>query len=485
MSQLFSTAAIQGQTLMADVVVIGSGASGLTVALTAACGGNNVVLFEKMPHAGGTSNFAEGIFAVESVMQRGKNIEIKRDEAFKKIMEHNHWRANPRLVRTFVDKSASTIDWLQQLGVEFIEPAAIYPGGPQTWHLIKGRGAALIRVLLTKAKENGVKIYFETSAKKVLVDENRVIGLITQDKNGNSIWVQAKAVIIATGGFANNKDMLEKYTASGRNIIPVGNVNKMGDGIQMAWEIGAASEGTSVLQLYRPGISGEPMDSHLNAAARQPYLWINQDGDRFCDETIIFQWPYVGNVLGNQKNQIMYAIFDENTKKYMMEKGIDIGVGVIVPVTTRLVNLDSEIQRGINKNEVFAANILGELAVKINVNPKVFLATMDEYNQICDSRYDYLFAKEAKYLQPVKTPKFYAIRCYPHFLGTLGGIKINHKTEVLNKKGEVIPGIYAIGNDAGGMYGDSYDLWSTGGALGFAINSGRIAGENVLRYIGK
>lgn len=477
----------QAETLYADVVVIGSGASGLTAALTAAEGGAQVIVFEKRGVPGGTTNFAEGIFAAESKYQRAKNIAITKNEAFNYIMEYSHWRADARLVRAFVDKAPETIEWLEKQGVEFIEPAANYPGGYMTWHIVKGRGSALVKTLLARAQEKGVKVYLNTPAKKILTDEKgKIVGVMAQSRNdGQNIQVNTKAVIIATGGYANNKEMLAKYTNFGDDVVPVGNIEKTGDGIQMAWAVGAAERGVDVLQLYRPGIPGETPESHLNAPARQPYLWINSRGERFCNEGIIFSWPFAGNALANQPGRIMYVIFDENTKKYMMEKGIDVGVGVMVPVATKLTRLESELQRGLAKGYVFMADSIAELATKIAVNPAKLQETIDEYNRMCDQREDTLFGKNAKYLQPVRQPKFYAMKCLPHILGTLGGIKINHRTEVLNKKLEVIPGLYAVGNDAGGMYGDSYDVVMAGGTFGFAVNSGRIAGKNALKYIGK
>lgn len=473
------------QPLSADVVVAGGGAAGLAAAVAAAEGGAKVILLEKMPAPGGTTNFAEGVFAVESRLQREKNISYSRDEAFKYLMEYTHWRANARLARAFIDKSADTIDWLEKHGVKFKEPAANYPGGLMTWHIVDGRGKALAQALFVSAKEKGVTVMLNTAGKKLVKDgKGRITGIIAEG-GGKEIQFNTKAVVIATGGFINNKEMLDKYTTFGRDIIPVGNVNKTGEGIQMAWAAGADAFGTDVLQLYRPGIPGEGPESHLNAPARQPYLWVNQLGDRFCDETVIFSWPYAGNALANQPGRVMYVIFDENTKKYMMEKGIDVGVGVMVPVATKLTKLDGELQRGIDRGFVFVAPSIKELAGKIKVDAARLQATIDEYNKMADQRQDTLFVKNPKYLQPVRAPRFYAMKALPFALGTLGGIKINHKTEVLDKNQEVIPGLYAAGNDAGGMYGDSYDVVLSGSTLGFAVNSGRIAGENAVKYIGR
>jgi fumarate reductase flavoprotein subunit len=468
--------------LVADVVAIGGGGAGLAAAITAASGGASVIVLERMAGVGGSTTFAEGMFAAESSMQFRRNIVLTKDNVFKRHMEATNWRANPRLVRAFINKSASTIEWLQDLGVEFIEPAALYPGGPQTWHTIKGYGAAMVKVLLKKARENKVQIITKTTAKKLIIEEGRVTGLIAEGRDGNTLRVSAKAVVIADGGFANNKEMLEKYTSAGPDLLPMGNEGKMGEGIQMAWEAGAAAEGTDVLQLITPVVRTEKGLTHLAAVLTQPYLWINRMGERFCDEGI-FQFPFVGNSQANQKDQIMFHIFDETTKNYMKENGIDSGMGMYVPTTTKLEDIDADLKRGIDDGEVFVADTIAELGAEIDVNVEALTETINEYNKFCDQGHDDLFAKNPKYLQPVRTPGFYAVRGFPSFTGTLGGIKINHRTEALNKGFGVIPGLYAAGNCAGGMYGDSYDSASAGTALGFAINSGRMAGESALAYI--
>ncbi len=470
--------------LAADIVAVGGGGAGLAAALTAVFGGASVILIEKMAGVGGCTSFAEGMFAAESSMQFRKNIILEKDQVFKRHMESSNWRANPRLVRAFINKSASTIEWLQGLGVEFIEPTALYPGGPQTWHTIKGFGAGMVKVLLKKAKENKVQIITKTTARKLIMEDGRIARVIAEDRDGNTIRADAKAVIIADGGFANNKEMLEKYANAGPNLLPFGNEGKMGEGIQMAWEAGAASEGTDVLQLITPVVRTERGISHLAAALCQPYLWINKMGERFCDEGI-FQFPLVGNVQANQKDQIMFHIFDETTKKYMKESGVDYGMGMYVPTTTKLEEIDADLKRGADDGEVFMAESIEELAANMDVNVEALKATINEYNKFCEQGHDDLFAKNPRFLQPVKTPKFYAIRGFPSFTGTLGGIKINHKTEVLNEDFDVIQGLYAAGNCAGGMYGDSYDSANAGTALAFAINSGRMAGENALAYIAK
>jgi fumarate reductase flavoprotein subunit len=483
------------ETIETDIAVIGSGASGLAAALTAAEGGLKVSLLEKRPRIGGSSNFAEGLFAVESDMQREKYISYSRDHAFKNMMDYSHWWANPRLVRAFVDKSASTIAWLKRQGVEFVEVTNNMPGGYRTWHVIKGptraRGSALTRILLARAKEKGVALWLATEAKELIKKGGRIRGVIVQ-KEGKTWQINAQAVVIASGGYANNKEWVKKYTGLevGVHVFPIGNVGKMGDGIRMAWEAGAAEEGMGVLHLFRIGPMGRgvQMLGHPECATLQPDLWVNQRGERFCDEGITFNDTFEGNTHARLREGYSYTIFDEALKQYMVEHGIEKGAGYKNPPGTRLVNLDKELKVALEKGnpDVFVAGSIEDLAGKIKVEPKVLKATVDEYNRFCEQGHDELFAKDPKYLRPLQRPPFYGMRAHAIMLGTLGGIKINHRTEVLDKEEEVIPGLYAIGIDAAGLYGDCYNyIYSSGATLGFAVNSGRMAGENALSYISR
>jgi fumarate reductase flavoprotein subunit len=470
-----------------DAVVVGAGGAGLTAALTLALGGADVIVFEKMKFAGGSTNFAEGIFAVESPLQRRRNIMISKEEAFKEHMEFSHWRANPRLVRAVIDKSGETIDWLMGQGVEFVDPMSLYPGGPRTWHVVKGERhcAEIIKALVARLNERGIKISYETPVKGLIkTKEGRVTGVMAEDKEGNRIKAEAKAVIIATGGFANSKEMLSRYTKADPALELLGNMGKTGDGIRMAFEAGAAEKGIDVVQLTGPYVKGERGISTLYACLSQPFLWINKLGERFMNEGT-FKFPYVGNALAEQPDQIMYSIFDENSKIFVKQKGIDFGMGVYVPTGTRLENIDEDIKRGMDNGQVFVADSIRELAEKIHVAPEALEATVNEYNRLCDKGQDDLFGKPSKYLYPVRAAGFYAIRGYASATGTIGGVKINHKTEALDKDFRVIPGLYVAGNDAGGFYGDSYEATSSGGTMGFAINTGRIAGENALDFIGR
>jgi fumarate reductase flavoprotein subunit len=476
-----------------DVAVIGAGAAGLSAAITAAEGGAKVILFEKQRSMGGAANFFEGIFAVESDLQRRAFVDYSRDQAFKNIMDYSHWRANPRLVRAIVDESAATIAWLQEQGVEFIGAVINMPGSPRTYHVVKGYGEAAVKALASSAKEKGVDIRLATPAKRLLREGNRITGVIAETEGGEEVEAAAQSVFIGSGGYANNKEWIKKYTGYDLdvNLIPLGNVGKLGDGIRMAWEVGAAEEVKGVLEVFRSGPLAEGFDMRnpIEFAAIQPDLWVNQRGERFCDESITFNHTFVGNANARFKEGYTYSIFDESIKQRLIEKGVENYVGWENPPGSRPVGIDEMINAVVERGstDVFAADSVEELAEKTGIDPAVLKATVEEYNSFCEKGHDDLFAKDQRYLWPLKGPKFYAVKARSVFIGTLGGIRINQRTEVEDKKGNIIPGLYAGGYDAaGGIYGDSYCFKvSSGLSVGFAINSGRIAGKNILKYIGK
>ena len=475
----------------ADAVVVGSGVSGLSAAVTLAAGGAKVIVFEKERSLGGTSNFFQGTFAVESELQRQRYITYSRDQAFRNIMEYSHWRANPRLVRAIVDESSATIGWLMEHGVEFSDATNNMPDAPRTYHVVRGTGEAVVKALATNARELGVIIAPGTPVKQLLKSGEGITGVIIEE-NDEDVQVTAKAVVIASGGYANNREWVKKYAGYDLDttVIPFGNVDKVGDGIRMSFEAGAADEGLGVLELVRSGpVAPEfAMGCQLEYAAVQPGLWVDNRGERFCDETIGFYDTAAGNASVRQPDGYTFSVFDSTLVRRLAEQGGDNSLNIDFPPGSPATELERELGAAVKavSKEVFEADSVRELAEKMGTSPDVLQATVDEYNAFCNKGHDDLFAKEPKYLLPLEGPKFYAIRARTVFLGTLGGIKINHRTEVVDKKGRVIPGLYAVGYDAGGMYGDGYCVRDSSGlSSSFAMSSGRIAGRNALKYLGK
>lgn len=472
-----------------DVVVIGAGAAGLAAAAEAAHAGARVAVFEKQPSLGGTSNFFEGIFAVGSALQKEKYIAYSADQAFRNFMEYNHWRVEARLVRLLINRSAETIDWLAARGVEFLEVTINMPDAPRTYHVVKGRGQAVVQALALQAKKQGVAVRTSAPVRQILKGARGPAGVIVE-LEGKDTPVACRAVVIASGGYANNAEWIQKYAGLelGRTVMPMGNTGKMGDGIRMAWEMGAAAEGLGVLHLIRVAPFGPefPFMNAVEGAAIQPVLWVDPRGERFCDEGIAFYDTSLGNVNSRYKQGYTYCLFDDSIKRRFIEQGVFRGMGQVLPPGGKLQDLEAQLERflSLNSREFFGAPSIEALAGKMEVDPRVLRATIDRYNAFCRQRCDEEFAKDPEYLLPLHGPRFYAAKARTCFLGTLGGIKINHRTEAVDAYGTPIAGIYAAGLDAGGLHAESYSMRDTSGiASAFAIISGRVAGENAAQYV--
>lgn len=476
--------------LEADVVCIGGGACGLAAALTAGMGGATVIVFEKQGEFGGMTNWAEGMFAVESKYQKRMKLPYTVEDRFKAHMESTHWEANPRLVRAFMEKTASTIEWLEGLGCEFAGVVAHFTGGPFVWHVFKhtfgvtaSPGRELIGELVMRTQERkNIKLFLETRVKRIVRERGKITGVIAEDKKGNTINVKCKAVVCATGGYGDKREWVEKYCKAGKNIKSFMEAKQTGDAIQMAWDVGAAAEGMGVMQAFTFMLDELP-NTQLMITALQPNLWINERGERFCDESIISMFPEITNQMSRQPNARAFNIIDQNMVELLKTKGLLFTLGEYLEPGSKLNKIDAELKRGVKENKVLAANSISELAAKLGIDAKVLKATVDEYNECCDKNLDVLFAKDRRYLNSVKKPPFYALKIGVVLGITEGGIKINHRAEVIDEDYNVIPGLYAGGCAAGGMVGEAYIILTTGGSCSFAVNSGRIAGESILEYL--
>lgn len=477
--------------LEADIIVVASGPAGLAAAISAAERGASVIVFEKAATTGGTGNMGMGPLGIESRHTRAKNFKPTKDEAFEVFMNYTHWRVDARLVREYLNKSADTIHWLEEMGVEFVEPASYFSSAYPTWHIIKpatGKpgpmaSATMMKIMTERAKEMGIKILLQTPAQKIIKKDGRVVGVSVEDKSGDTVEAYGKAVIIATGGFGDNPKMVKKHTGYdlGKDMHSFRIPGLEGDGIRMAWEAGAAKTEMTMEMTYN-------MPEHmilppqLHQCFRQPHLLVNLHGERFMNEAIMPNATFTGNAIAIQKNRCAFLIFDEGIKK-QMEIDFDF-LDFVFPVT-HFENADDVIKEfaGQDYPHLFLADSLEELAEKTGINKEGLLATVREYNQFCATGYDVHFNKAHRYLQPVEKPKYYAGRFFPSAYGSLGGIKINYKAEVLDKNSDSLPGLYAAGTDACTIYGDSYVFVLPGNTMGFALNTGRMAGENAAEYI--
>jgi fumarate reductase flavoprotein subunit len=442
--------------------------------------------------------------AVESPVQKRMNVTIARDEVFRKFMNWNRWhRVNPRIVRAFLNKSGDTIRWLEEKGVEFELASERSPDGPPTVHIPTDMMASVQKALIKSAKDLGVNTLLHTSGKRIIRGaKGNITGVLAQTRDGQEFDIKTKSAIIATGGFGANRELLKKYCPDYYNEMhlwewPPHFSAHSGDGMYMAEEIGAdMADWVPIYHRAGPDFGGYPWKPALPFSMTQRMIWVNKKGKRFADE-VGAAGMYAGNALFLQPDQVAYALFGDDLRliteaeasrpgpEVKPQKHAKLGGGAILAsVQFSAAGLKEKLRELAVKRGMKIADSWEAMASWMGVDPEALKAEIDEYNSFCDKGHDEIFAKDPQYLVPLRTPPYYAIRIYGDAGETLGGIKVDEHMAVLDKRGDVIPGVYAAGVIADGHQGQTYnhdDL--SGAAVGFAVNSGRIAGENASGYI--
>ncbi len=211
---------------------------------------------------------------------------------------------------------------------------------------------------------------------------------------------------------------------------------------------------------------------------------MNKKGARFTDECLGQRTTECGNALNRQPDKCAYVLWDEELKNLIAKeaKGKHPLLGTRGRQKPQFTDLDERLRAQAEKGNIKISYSWDEVAEWMGVGPEALNTTISEYNSACDKRYDEDFGKCRDYLLALRTPPFYALKCYLSFLTTMGGIKIDHHMRVINAQDDPIAGLYAVGDVAGGWESGSYTMVLAGSAYGFALNSGRIAGENAAKY---
>ncbi len=487
--------------IKANLVIVGGGGAGLAAALAAAEKGlRNIVVLEKRSATGGTSAMASGIFAADSPTQKRQAIIARKDDLFKRMMDWTHLTANPRIIRAFINRSGETIRWLEEKGLFFFCVPHSPIDMPLTWHVPRGNGAEIMQVLTRECSERGVETMLGCSAKKLLVGTKGNVTEVIAEQDGKSISIKTESVIIATGGFGGNKKMLRKYCPKYRESMRLSGLPHQGDGILIATEAGAAADGLGMLMSAGPfaGVGGvmklgtgpDTVPVQLTFITGEPYvIWVNKTGRRFIDETASYNYYECINALIQQPESICYTLFDAGVLKMINENGFsNVPSGYVYgePQRRKLPpGLDNQLKQLSEKGTIKRADTWNDIAAWIGCESRVLRDTIDEYNTGCNQGHDPVFGKDRAYLMPLGIPPYYALKCGSSMLNTIGGIKVNENMEVIDKKDKSIPGLYAAGVDVGGWTSDTYCAILPGIAFGFAINSGRIAGETAAEFISR
>jgi fumarate reductase flavoprotein subunit len=502
------------KTIVADVVVIGAGGSGTSAAVTAAEHGAKVVVLEKTAVPGGTTANGGGFFAADSRKSRAiGEAPVDVDLLFAKYMKEMSWKVDANLVRQYFDLSRTTADWLEDRGLIFHKTAHAvqqsHEVGMNGYHKYDDftKTVSQYKAWIEKtSKERALTVYYSTPATDLIVDASGAVhGVIAKTQDGSTLRVEAKSVIIATGGFVGNEKMTTE-ALGGVKVKAAGYNSNVGDGINMAWKIGAAHRGTEAMVAHIFDVAGSgavegsfPGMSLYYGTNSIAYLatipWLNAQGRRYANEDIVYDRALSTNALMAQGDYAWFLYAED-----MLDKLDTVGAGAlglqesvamgpmpdITPIKTPWTGVKAIADQLVQKGYVVKAATLDELAAKTGMDPAILKATMSRYNADAEKHVDSLFGKRGAHMYPLTAGPYYAYKVGASNLCTVGGIRINSGFQVVKSNPDqgytAIPNLYAAGADAGGIYSDHYAFTIEGTAQGWAYNSGRLAGARATEH---
>ncbi len=470
-----------------ELLIIGGGAAGMAAATAAAERGISTLVVEAQAAVGGNGLFPRGVFGVDSKLQRKKLIFADGDEIFRACMEYSHWKIDGRLIRTLIDRSGDTVDWLMEKGVPFCDVVHHTPNqSPEVFHITpaeENAGLAVIRCLKAYCEQQGVTFLTSTSGKSLRKDDRgEICGAVCLDKAGQKIEITAKKVIVCTGGFSGNQEMIRKYYPNFKpeEVAGGGGMRHPGDGVRMALEAGADLEGNFAMEIAAPKIQGY---AALNLLLGKPYnVWLNRFGRRFADEGIVYNFAQAANACMRQPKGRMWVVFPESAVEKTLSDGRDM-IELIHIAAGAEEQLEETMQKAIADGIMVRANTAAELAAFIGCEEAEISASLAEYDRFCAQGRDGLFAKSPRYLMPMGDGPIYAIRAGADMLITHGGVRVDERFRALDAEHLPMKNLFIAGVDFGGADADVYNVEMSGHGFGFALNSGRMAGENAAEEL--
>ena len=442
----------------ADIVVIGAGGAGMSAAIEAAQkGATNVVILEKMPITGGnTVRATGGLNASETQYQKRDGIEDSNDLFYEDTMKGGKNLNDPELVRTLVENSAAAVDWVNEIGGDLSVVAQFGGASVKRIHRpsdTSAVGPMLVKTLNAKLDELGIPVLLETKATKIIADKDgKITGVEAEDENGEFV-INTKAVILATGGFGANPDMVVKYAPQLAGFITTNHSGATGDGIEMALEVGAGLTDIEQIQTH-PTVNPNTATMYTEGVRGNGAILVNNDGNRFVNE--LETRDVVSAAILAQPNEESWLVFDTAVRESL-----------------------SAIEKYINEGIIVEANTIEELAEKTGINKENLVATMNKYASMQEAGEDSEFGRKSMEVPLTKAP-FFAGLAKPAIHHTMGGVKINTETQVLKEDGSVIPGLYAAGEVVGGVHGGNR---LGGNAVADIVVFGRISGDNANEYV--
>lgn len=465
-----------------DFLIVGAGISGLAAAVQARQLDLNTIVIDKNGFVAGNGGGVEGIFGINTKMQKAAGIHAEKEDIISKEAELGQYRADGSFWVDLINNSADNIDWLVNLGVQLSKVddyhgTCMFP----TFHWFKGGFASVgyVPYMKKKADELNVKFLLETSATSIIEENGTVKGVYAKTPDGY-IKINAKATLLATGGVGHNPELIEKQGWSTKNIHYCSMPSNTGDGYQMAMSVGAMDmlkESPEFMMNYIQAFPHEgvhlyldPINGFMSLPSGGPVVFVNQDGRRFVNENVK-KFNLLYQRMAIKATKVTYEIFTQR---------------IFDELTKNVENADKILAKAVKENKgnsLFKANSISELAEKVNLPSETLVNTVNDYNSFCDNGKDLEFNKDQDMLISMKEGPYYIARLDPSNLIGLGGIGSNRKFEVINNDFEKIPGLYASGMDSTMQYRDVYTITLGGSACAHNVNSGRQAAKNAEKYI--
>ncbi|MCL9671300.1 flavocytochrome c [Citrobacter sp. MNAZ 1397] len=440
-----------------DVVVVGSGGAGLAAAIQAHDEGARVLIVEKMPTFGGnTIKASAGMNAAETRFQRVKGIEDSKELFYQETLKGGQNRNNPELLRCFVEHAPQAIEWLANRGIMLNDITTTGGMSIDRTHRPKDGSAVggyLISGLVRNVTRRGIDVMLDTSVEEILCEQGKVSAVRLVNDENETLTVAVKSVIVATGGFSANSEMVVKYRPDLAGFVTTNHKGATGGGIALLQHIGADTVDMGEIQIH-PTV--EQNTSYLISESIRGggAILVNQKGNRFFNE--METRDKVSAQIIALPEQYAYIVFDEH-------------------VRAKNKAADEYIARGF----VTSASSPRQLAEKLGMDYHAFLATLERYNGFVEQQHDSDFGRTTALRNPINEGPFHAIRIAPGVHHTMGGVTINTETAVLNKQQQVIPGAFAAGEVAGGIHGSNR---IGGNAVADIIIFGSLAGHHAANW---
>ncbi|GHV63871.1 flavocytochrome c [Spirochaetia bacterium] len=435
-----------------DVVVIGAGGAGLSAAVSAKEAGANVAVFEKMGIPGGnTVRASSGINATGTSYQKAAGVEDSVDLFYSDTMKGGYNKNDPALVRNLAEKSASSVDWLVSMGADLSGVVLMAGASVKRTHQPTGGvkvGPVIVGTLDKEVEKTlGIPVFYQTRVTSVIARDGTVTGIEVTTADQKKYTINAKAVVLASGGFGANNEMVASLAPDLKGFATTNHPGATGDGIGLAEKVGAALVDMAEIQTHPTYAPGKEM---IGEAVRgQGAILVNKKGARFIDE--LATRDVVSAAILAQDGGTSYLVFDQSVR-------------------------DS--QKVIDDYEKLGIVIKGDspdaLAAAIGADPATLAAAITRYNQAVAAKSDAEFGRK-NMARSLSVAPYYAIEVLPAVHHTMGGVKIDVNAHVISGSGQSIPGFYAAGEVTGGVHGGNR---LGGNALADIVTYGRIAGTN-------